>query len=119
MPEAGQRKKCTKCQAEKPIDEFGILKKSKDGHNSLCFECKRDYDRDSRTKKTRKAKAADRRSRPEKAKTAETVEKKITVKHEESAEDGLIRAFKKKTIKNFIKNDLIPMLDKAVEEKFA
>ena len=118
MPETPQTKKCAKCQAEKPIDEFGILKSSGDGYNSLCFECKRKRDHDSRAKKTNKAKIPARRSISEKPKRVEPPEKKITAQHEESAETQLIRAFKKTTIKNFIRDDLVPMLEGAVDEKF-
>jgi len=118
MPEAAATKICTKCQAEKSIDEFGILTSSSDGHNPLCFECKRNRDHDSKTKKTNRAKVHDRRLGSKKTKSAELPEKKITAQHEESAETQLIRAFKKTTIKSFIKDDLIPMLEVAVEEKF-
>jgi hypothetical protein len=35
-------KVCTKCSKEKPLDEFGSLKASKDGHMSICKECNRE-----------------------------------------------------------------------------
>jgi hypothetical protein len=37
-------KKCGKCQIIKDLTCFGKLKKSKDGFNHLCKECKRTYD---------------------------------------------------------------------------
>lgn len=118
MVEMAQIKTCTKCQTEKPIDEFGILKKSKDGHNSMCSDCKRAYDRDSKAKQAKKAKVPDRKARPQKPKSAEPPQKKISIEHEESAEDRFIRVFKKTTIKSFIRDDLIPTLEKIAEEKF-
>ena len=118
MPETPQTKKCAKCQTEKVIDEFGILRSSEDGYNPLCLECKRKRDHDSRAKKTNKAKIPGRKSIPDKPKSVEPPEKKITAQHEESAETQLIRAFKKTTIKSFIRDDLVPMLERAVDEKF-
>jgi len=32
-------KKCTKCHKEKPINEFHLKARSKDGHQSFCKEC--------------------------------------------------------------------------------
>jgi len=118
MSETPQTKKCAKCHFEKPINEFGILRSSEDGHNPLCFECKRKRDRTSRTKQVNRAKAPDRRSKANKPKSAKPQEKKIIAQHKEPAEAQLIRAFKKTTIKSFIRDDLIPMLERAVEEKF-
>jgi len=118
MPEAGQTKICVKCGTEKLIGEFGVLRSSGDGHNPLCFKCKRKRDHDSRTNQASKGKAPDRKSRPGKLKSPKPPEKKITVQHEESAEAQLIKAFKKTTIKSFIRDDLIPMLERAVEERF-
>lgn len=118
MPEAPATKICTKCQTEKPINEFGILKSSFDGHNPLCFDCKRKRDQNSRTKKAKRTKVRDRRPRTKKPKSAESPEKKIIDQHKESAEDHLIKAFKKTTIKSFIRDDLIPMLERIVDGKF-
>ena len=118
MPEAAATKICVKCGTEKSIDEFGVLRSSEDGRNPLCFECKRKRDRTSRNKQANKAKAPDRRSRVDKPKSAKPQEKKIIAQHEESAEAQLIKAFKKTTIKSFIRDDLIPMLERAVEERF-
>jgi len=117
MSEAQQTKICTKCQTEKPINEFGILRSSEDGYNPLCFNCKRKRDRTSKAKQINKAKVLDRRSRPERSKTTVPSQKKI-VTHKEPAEAQLIRAFKKTTIKSFIRDDLIPMLERAVKEKY-
>jgi hypothetical protein len=118
MPEAPETKVCAQCQTKKPIDEFGILKSSKDGHNSVCFECKRKRDRDSRAKKAKKARPPAHERTCDKRKDAEPPEKKKISQHEESAEAQLIKAFKKATIKTFVKDDLIPMIERAVEAGF-
>lgn len=119
MSEAAQTKICAKCQIEKPVDDFGVLKSSRDGRNPLCFECKRKRDQDSRAKQTNKAKPLpDRKSRSDKPKSAEAVKKKTIAQNGESAEAHLINAFKKTTIKSFIRDDLIPMLERIAEEKF-
>ena len=115
MPEALQIKICAKCQTEKPIDEFGILRSSEDGHNPLCFDCKRKRDHDSRTKQANKAKASNRRSRPGRPKSVEAPEKKITAQLEESAEAQLVKVLKKTIIKSFVKDELIPMLERIVQ----
>ena len=115
MPETPQTKICAKCQTEKPIDEFGILRSSEDGHNPLCFLCKRQRDQDSRAKKNKKVKVPDRRPRPDKVKSAELPEKKITVEHEEPAEAQLVKVLKKTIIKSFVKDELIPMLERIVQ----
>lgn len=39
-------KKCTKCGLEKPLDEFVKDNRRKDGHSTICKECKRAYDRE-------------------------------------------------------------------------
>jgi len=36
-------KTCTKCKTEKPLDEFGKLKSSKDGKQYYCKECRKKY----------------------------------------------------------------------------
>jgi hypothetical protein len=118
MSEVQQTKTCTKCQTEKAINEFGILRSSEDGHNPLCFDCKRKRDRTSKTKQANKAEARDQRSKPGRAKTTEPPQKEIVAHHKEPAEAQLIRAFKKTTIKSFIRDDLIPMLERLAEEKF-
>jgi hypothetical protein len=118
MSEATQTKECAKCETEKSVDEFGILRSSKDGRNPVCFDCKRKRDRDSRTKVNKPKVVPGRKSRSEKQKSAEALEKKIIAQHEESAEAQLINAFKKTTINSFIKDDLIPMLERIAEEKF-
>jgi len=118
MPEAGQTKICVKCGTEKSIGEFGVLRSSGDGHNPLCFKCKRKRDHDSRTNQASKGKAPDRKSRPGKLKSPKPPEKKITAQNDGSAEAQLIKAFKKTTLKSFIRDDLIPMLERAVEERF-
>lgn len=117
VSEAPQKKTCAKCRVEKSVDEFGILKSTKDGRNPLCFECKRKRDRDSRAKGSKAKIAADRKPRFEKTKSGEPLEKKIVAQNEESAEARLINAFKKTTIKSFIRDDLIPLLERIVEEK--
>lgn len=35
----GQMKKCSECGHEKPLSEFNKLRKSKDGHQSICRAC--------------------------------------------------------------------------------
>jgi len=118
MAEAPQTKICAKCQIEKAIDEFGILRSTEDGHNPLCFECKRQRDQDSRDRKGKKAKTLEGKSKRGGPKKVSIPEEKIIAQQEEPAEIQLIKAFKKTTIKNFIKDDLIPILEKAVEERF-
>lgn len=118
MQEMGQTKICSRCRAEKPINEFGILKSSEDGHNPVCFDCKRKRDRDSRAKKGEKAKTPEGKSRRGRPRIAKPPQEKIIARHEEPAEAQLIAAFKKTTIKAFVKDDLIPMIERAVEEKF-
>lgn len=39
-----ETKFCNKCKQTKPINDFGTLIKSIDGHNSICKECKRKHD---------------------------------------------------------------------------
>lgn len=116
MPEE-ESKICAKCGVEKPIGEFGILRSSGDGHNPLCFDCKRKRDQTSRAKKVNKEKTPDQKRRRGRPKNV-SLPKEIVDKHKESGEAQLIRAFKKTTIKSFIKDDLIPMLERTVEEKF-
>jgi protein-arginine kinase activator protein McsA len=36
-------KTCTKCNQQKSLDQFGNLKKSKDGYNTICKKCMRLY----------------------------------------------------------------------------
>jgi hypothetical protein len=36
-------KRCSKCKEYKPINEFYKCTKSKDGHNSQCIECLKEY----------------------------------------------------------------------------
>lgn len=117
MSETPQSKICAKCHVEKPIDEFGILRSSEDGHNSLCFDCKRKRDRTSRAKQVNRAKIPDQKRRRGRPKNV-SLPKEIIVKHKEPGEAQFIRAFKKTTIKSFIRDDLIPILERAVEEKF-
>lgn len=38
-----QKKKCTKCEVIKPINEFGLLPHGKDGRRTQCLECDRKY----------------------------------------------------------------------------
>lgn len=35
-------KECTKCKLLKPINHFGIAKRSLDGHRSWCKQCERE-----------------------------------------------------------------------------
>jgi Recombination endonuclease VII len=39
-------KKCRKCAADKPLQEFGSKRANKDGHDSICLECSRKRDRE-------------------------------------------------------------------------
>jgi len=36
---------CTKCKVIKSIDDFGIAKRAKDGHNCMCMMCAREFGR--------------------------------------------------------------------------
>lgn len=38
-----QLKRCSKCEKEKPVDEFSKRKLAKDGHNCWCKTCAKDY----------------------------------------------------------------------------
>lgn len=116
MPEAPGTKVCVTCEIEKPIDDFGILKSAKDGHNPMCLECRREYFRDVRERETKKIKIPDRKPKTDGAKISELPKKQITAQQVESAESQLIKDFKKAVIKSFIRDDLIPMLQKAAEE---
>lgn len=120
MSEASQTKICAKCRAEKSVAEFGVLRSSEDGYNPLCFECKRKRDKESRAKKGEKAKTPKGKSRHGRPRIDKPPKEKITTaRHEEPVETQLIRAIKKAAIKAFIRDELIPMMEKAVEEKFA
>jgi len=114
-----EQKICQKCKVEKPIDSFGIRKATEDGHNPVCLECRRDYFRKRRIKQAKKTRIPGSKPKTDTEKIQEPAQKKTTVQHEESAEAQLIMAFKKTTIKSFIKDDLIPMLERAIEERFA
>jgi hypothetical protein len=39
-------KVCRKCGAEKPLDEFTVFKRNKDGRHSYCRPCHNSYNRD-------------------------------------------------------------------------
>jgi hypothetical protein len=43
-------KTCITCKKTKPIEEFGVAKQAKDGHNGKCLECLRIYDRKRKKK---------------------------------------------------------------------
>lgn len=52
-----KNKKCSRCRIVKDIDLFGIDRKSKDGHNSRCFQCRREIAKiKNKTEKTKKRK---------------------------------------------------------------
>jgi hypothetical protein len=117
MPETAETKTCTKCGLEKGVNQFGILKKSKDGRNPLCLVCKREYQ--SRGSKTGvKAKAPDRSSKPQRPKGIEPSQKKIIAPDKELSEARFLQGFKKAIIKNFIRDDLITALERVIEERF-
>lgn len=121
MPGEPETKICKQCKTEKPIEEFGILRSSEDGHNRLCFACKRQRQReyDSKGKRANKDKfVRDRKPETEKPKIPQSPEKETAVQHEEPSEAQLMKTLKKNIIKNFIRSDLIPMLERTVEEKF-
>jgi hypothetical protein len=52
-----RNKNCIKCKQKKDLDDFGILKKSKDGYRNVCKECECKYakERYEKTKKYRRA----------------------------------------------------------------
>jgi hypothetical protein len=52
-----ETKVCSRCHKPKPLSDFGLLTRSKDGHESRCRECNRDRIRDNA--EARKARAAD------------------------------------------------------------
>lgn len=56
-------KTCTKCGAEKPLDEFRKQVKAKDGHQSACKECQSKRDRADYMKPGRKEQITGRRNR--------------------------------------------------------
>jgi hypothetical protein len=89
---------CQRCKTEKPIDEFGILNSSKDGHSPICFECRR--------KKT--SKTSDQKRGP--GRPTKTVSTPVIVKREEPTEK-LFADFREKIIQDFLKSKLIPMLE--------
>jgi hypothetical protein len=113
-----QTKICAKCNIEKPLNKFGIRKSAQDGRNPMCLECRRQYFRDIREKQTRKAGVSGSKSKKDKLKIPKPPQEKTTIKPEELAEARFIDAFKRETIKAFIKNDLIPMLETIIGEKF-
>jgi hypothetical protein len=109
---------CATCKVEKGINEFGILRSSEDGHNSVCLECRKLYFRESRKKQPKKEEAFASKPKIDKLKMPKPPQEKIIAKPEEITEADFIRAFKKDTISVFVKNDLIPMLERLVEERF-
>lgn len=44
-------KKCAKCAVDRPLDEFGVDKRAKDGRQRYCKECNNAYMKDRRSKK--------------------------------------------------------------------
>ncbi len=42
-PEMEPTKRCTKCGADKPLREFGVLRERPDGRHSQCLLCRRSY----------------------------------------------------------------------------
>lgn len=48
-------KRCTKCQEPKPIDSFGLNKRSKDGHKTICRKCLASQTRERRSSRPRRA----------------------------------------------------------------
>jgi len=49
-------KRCHKCKAIKPLDDFHKLTKSKDGHQSKCKDCKKQYQLQNKQRKSNKDK---------------------------------------------------------------
>lgn len=49
-------KKCHKCKAIKPLDDFHKLTKSKDGHQPKCKDCKKQYQLQNKQRKSNKDK---------------------------------------------------------------
>lgn len=45
-PIKGSMKTCSRCSATKPFDEFAKDRRAKDGRNSTCKECKKEYSRE-------------------------------------------------------------------------
>jgi hypothetical protein len=113
-----QTKICQKCKVEKPIDDFGIRRSADDGHNPVCLECRRKYYQEFRTKQAKKTKVPGLKPKTDKSKASEPPQKKTIAQPEEMAETQFIKAFKKDTIKTFIRNNLIPILERALEEEF-
>ncbi len=105
MTEVLQSKVCSKCKIEKPIDEFGILNRSKDGHSPVCFLCRR-----------KSPKPKHRQGRPLKIISPVVSSSKRGVK-DESEDNRLFSDFRKGIIGNFIKSDLIPMLEKLIKSE--
>lgn len=113
-----QTKTCQKCKVEKPIDEFGIRRSADDGHNPMCLECRREYYQEFRTKQAKKTKAPGPKPKIDRSKASEPPQKKTIAQSEDMAEARFIKAFKKDIIKAFLRNNLIPILERAVEEEF-
>lgn len=42
---------CSHCGKEKPIEEFGIKRKNKDGRNNYCKECQRELAKQSKIRR--------------------------------------------------------------------
>jgi hypothetical protein len=114
-----ETKVCTVCRAEKPISEFGILKSSEDGHNSKCFPCKRNYDQKHRSKKAKRKATSRVKVGVERPKIPESEKREKIVQPDQPTitETHLIAALKRNAIKGFIKNDLLPWLEKTTGEK--
>lgn len=44
-------KVCARCKQEKPLSEFGVKKRTKDGLNPYCKDCIREYTKELKNKK--------------------------------------------------------------------
>jgi hypothetical protein len=91
-------KVCTKCEIEKPIDEFGKAKNIKDGLNTRCFTCRREICLELyyRNKERYSKVAAERRlANIEKAKSKEEnyrIKNKAWIKEKYEAKKGVYNA---------------------------
>lgn len=52
------KKKCSKCGKTKPLSEFGVVSRNKDGHDYMCRMCRRKRNRRQYEEHTEKRKAA-------------------------------------------------------------
>lgn len=52
---------CTKCKIEKPISEFGVRRRAKDGYKARCRKCTNEYRMPSESEIKRNARSRDRK----------------------------------------------------------